>query len=314
MTTPRVFVSHASSDVAFATNLGRDLRQLGADVWMDSSHLGAGDFVDRINDALQRSDVFVLVLTPAAVASQWVRQEMNAAITREKQGLLRALFVVMAEHCPLGVIPPLWTVYNRYDATADYTSALYSAAEKMGLHNSSMAARIVPIPSVPMRSLSTLAQASPSIPQSVNATPHAVHSLVRKTADWPAAKARSHRAQYQSLTAALLFIGSGALLLTGEGFFAALIWLPFILFAWFSTVILAVQMQAWWRVIFVAGSFGVALVLIIVAYILNNAGVSVTSKMLGIPAAAFFTFSFLSMITFRIVEHRRSSREVWRNA
>src|SRR6185437_12548250 len=99
MTTPRVFVSHSSSDVAFASRFSQDLRQLGADVWLDSSHLGAGDFVARINAALQGSDVFVLVLTPTALESKWVRQEMNAAITREQQGLLGSLFVVEAQHC-----------------------------------------------------------------------------------------------------------------------------------------------------------------------------------------------------------------------
>ncbi|MDE2507750.1 MAG: toll/interleukin-1 receptor domain-containing protein, partial [Planctomycetota bacterium] len=46
-----------------------------------------GDFIARINEALQGSDVFVLVMTPAALTSQWVRQEMNAAIAREKDGL-----------------------------------------------------------------------------------------------------------------------------------------------------------------------------------------------------------------------------------
>lgn len=170
MASPRLFVSHATNDATFANNFSQDLRQLGADVWLDSSHLGAGDFVARINDALQRSDVFVLVLTPAALASQWVQQEMNAAITREKQGILRAIFVVEAQHCPLGAIPPLWTVYNRYDANNDYSAALYGVADKLGLQVPRAAARANPVSSTPRPPTQ---EAATPLPPSPTPTPFA---------------------------------------------------------------------------------------------------------------------------------------------
>ncbi|HEY7834499.1 MAG TPA: toll/interleukin-1 receptor domain-containing protein, partial [Ktedonobacterales bacterium] len=83
----RVFVSHATPDSAFAQRLASDLRAFGIDAWLDSSHMGPGDFVARISAALQR-DVLVLVLTRAAIASPWVQQEMNAAITRANQKLM----------------------------------------------------------------------------------------------------------------------------------------------------------------------------------------------------------------------------------
>jgi hypothetical protein len=38
----RVFVSHATADGAFATQLCGDLVALGVDVWMDSSHSKGG--------------------------------------------------------------------------------------------------------------------------------------------------------------------------------------------------------------------------------------------------------------------------------
>jgi hypothetical protein len=133
MAQPRVFVSHSSEDAQFANRLSDDLRASGADVWLDSSHMASGDFVARINQALANRDVVVLVLTPAALKSQWVTQEFNAAITRVHQGLMRQPIVIMARPCPPSDVPPLWNVYHRYDATNDYTGAWHGVARELGL-------------------------------------------------------------------------------------------------------------------------------------------------------------------------------------
>lgn len=124
MSMPRIFLSHSSDDAVFASQLSNDLRSHGADVWLDSSHMAAGDFIARINQALQGRNVVVLVLSPAAIRSTWVTQEFNAAIARSHQGLMRPPLVIMAQPCPLADIPPMWTVYHRYDATQNYQGAL----------------------------------------------------------------------------------------------------------------------------------------------------------------------------------------------
>lgn len=127
----RVFVSHATPDSAFAEQLASDLRAFGIDAWLDSSHMGPGDFVARISAALQR-DVLVLVLTRAAIASPWVQQEVNAAITRANQRLMLPPIIIQAERLQPNEIPGLWTVYHRYDATGDYMVALASAVKELG--------------------------------------------------------------------------------------------------------------------------------------------------------------------------------------
>src|SRR5689334_3959028 len=99
MTMPRIFISHSSEDAAFANRLSNDLRSHGTDVWLDSSHMSAGDFIARINQALQGRDVVVLVLSPAAIRSNWVTQEFNAAIARNHQGFMQAPLVILAQPC-----------------------------------------------------------------------------------------------------------------------------------------------------------------------------------------------------------------------
>lgn len=148
MGTPRVFVSHATPDADFANRLSDDLRRLGADTWLDSTHLGTGDFVARINAALQGRDLVVLILSPSAIQSPWVSQEVNAAIVREKQGSMRPMIVVMAQPCTLSTIPPLWTVYQRYDATTDYSRALYGLAQELSLHVPAVQRPAYPLPAV----------------------------------------------------------------------------------------------------------------------------------------------------------------------
>lgn len=133
MAVPRVFISHASADAAFANHLADDLRRQGADCWLDSSHLGAGDFVARINAALAGRDQVILVLTPAAIQSQWVNREVSAAIVRENQGLMRPMIVVMAQPCDPSAIPPLWTTYHRYNAASDFSGAARGVAAELGL-------------------------------------------------------------------------------------------------------------------------------------------------------------------------------------
>lgn len=119
----RIFISHARQDVAFAERLAEDLRSAGADVWLDATHIGTGNFVQRINEAINARDILVLVLTPDALTSQWVPDEMDAALVRYKQGFMKAPVVVLAKSLPLRDIPALWTTYNRIDASENYDDA-----------------------------------------------------------------------------------------------------------------------------------------------------------------------------------------------
>ena len=123
---PRIFVSYSSQDRPFAQRLVTDLQQAGTEVWYDVTGIDEGDFIAKINDALRHCEWFVLVLTPHAIASQWVNDEMNAALNRRKQGFIRGVLPLLTAPCAPGSIPPLWDALHRYDATRDYRGALAS--------------------------------------------------------------------------------------------------------------------------------------------------------------------------------------------
>jgi hypothetical protein len=120
----RIFISYATPDAAFAEKLASDFRRSGADAWMAKTNMQAGVFQQQINQELSSRDVLMLVLTPIALASKWVPDEMAAAIDRSKKGLMREPVVVLAKPVRVADIPPLWNNYHRVDMTIDYNGNL----------------------------------------------------------------------------------------------------------------------------------------------------------------------------------------------
>ncbi|MBI3782974.1 MAG: toll/interleukin-1 receptor domain-containing protein [Deltaproteobacteria bacterium] len=80
-----IFLSHASANRSFATRLAAALRSTRLKVWYSASNIvGAQQWHDEIGEALTRCDCFVLVLSPAAVKSQWVKRELLYALNNRR--------------------------------------------------------------------------------------------------------------------------------------------------------------------------------------------------------------------------------------
>jgi outer membrane protein assembly factor BamB len=130
---PRVFISHSHTDDAFTMRLSADLREAGADIWVDIKDLDRGDFLDRINQALSGRDYLLFVQTPASLHSKAVQAEVNAAIHRTWQGRIRGVIPIIAASCDPDDIPPMWGNLHYYDATEDYAAALAGLIQAIGL-------------------------------------------------------------------------------------------------------------------------------------------------------------------------------------
>jgi TIR domain-containing protein len=76
-----IFLSHSSTDYPFATRIGGVLEAHGLPYWYSRRDIvGARQWHDEIGKALARCDWFLLVLSPAAVASKWVKRELYYAL------------------------------------------------------------------------------------------------------------------------------------------------------------------------------------------------------------------------------------------
>lgn len=74
-----VFVSHSSKDAYFVRLLARLLEFHGLDYWYSAKNLRAGDrFGASIDEAVKTADVMLLVVSEAAVRSEWVSYEVSS--------------------------------------------------------------------------------------------------------------------------------------------------------------------------------------------------------------------------------------------
>jgi TPR repeat protein len=79
------FVSYSREDSEFALRLTKDLKEKGANVWMDKLDIRAGQFWDaEVEDAVRNCSRMLVILSPASVASHQVTNEFMAAISKGK--------------------------------------------------------------------------------------------------------------------------------------------------------------------------------------------------------------------------------------
>jgi len=115
-----LFLSYSRRDKDVAERLAGDLKEHGIAVWWDFWEMEVGDLLPRkIEAAVARSAWFVIILSPDAVASSWVRAELDLALTREVEGGLTILPILYRPcEVPLSLRGKVW---------ADLTTSSYQA-------------------------------------------------------------------------------------------------------------------------------------------------------------------------------------------
>jgi tetratricopeptide (TPR) repeat protein len=91
----RIFISHSSSDNAVCDQLVTTLRGSGADVWYDEHNLGAGTLRREIMKELSARPVTLVLLSKAALASDWVQDECEWAYNLSKRKPERLILPVV---------------------------------------------------------------------------------------------------------------------------------------------------------------------------------------------------------------------------
>lgn len=80
-----IFLSHSDRDRQFVTDLVDMMRRHGLPVWYSRTNiLGAQQWHDEIGAALNRCDWFVLILSPGAVESIWVKRELLFSLQQNR--------------------------------------------------------------------------------------------------------------------------------------------------------------------------------------------------------------------------------------
>ena len=91
----KIFISYSRKDIDFARKLAGDMEKASYDVWWDITDLrGGDDWVRTLPAAIQASEIFIIVLTPNSIASEWVQKEYTQALTLRKK-----IVPIMFEMC-----------------------------------------------------------------------------------------------------------------------------------------------------------------------------------------------------------------------
>jgi len=77
----KVFISHAHTDEPLVRKVAAVLEDAGLEVWDDTREIMPGDnWADKVARALQESDAMVILLTPDALRSRWIRRDIEYAL------------------------------------------------------------------------------------------------------------------------------------------------------------------------------------------------------------------------------------------
>src|SRR5947208_5079277 len=92
-----VFISYSRTDTAFVDRLEADLQARNFRTWVDRGRLEGGEeWLDVIENAIKKCQVLLVVLTPEAVKSKFVRKEYRYAEHKGK-------FVIPLQYRPCEV-------------------------------------------------------------------------------------------------------------------------------------------------------------------------------------------------------------------
>ncbi len=160
-----VFISHSSKDSGFAGGVLKPLfESKGMTVWCASADMPAAvDWEKQILSALVRSDWYVVVLSPDAAESDWVRAEVHWALENRKGRVIPAMIRTcepVRVHLKLGTIhyvdlrtdraggaAKLCSLiaghpHHTAELTEEDTTRFFSLADSLGMINASFSLSI----------------------------------------------------------------------------------------------------------------------------------------------------------------------------
>ncbi|MFB0504707.1 MAG: toll/interleukin-1 receptor domain-containing protein [Candidatus Bathyarchaeia archaeon] len=106
-----IFVCHSSKDHSFVDWLKRELGKKGIFVWIDEGEISVGDsLIGKIEEGIKNTNYFGAVLSENSITSNWVRRELEMAITKEILGDRVFVLPIIIGDCDI----PLYLKTKKY--------------------------------------------------------------------------------------------------------------------------------------------------------------------------------------------------------
>jgi len=127
-----VFISHADRDRSQVDRLSEELTRHGIAHWYSRRELvGAQQWHDEIGAALGRCDWFVLVLSPSAADSTWVKRELLFALNEQR--FADRIIPVLLKDCDANRISWTLSQFQRVDFRSEWTDGMRDLLRVWGL-------------------------------------------------------------------------------------------------------------------------------------------------------------------------------------
>lgn len=120
-----IFLSHSHKDKAFVRKLSERLKAHGIRTWIDEAEIQVGDsLISKIESAIREFTYLGVILSPNSASSEWVRREVNIALTEEIQGKRVKVLPLLYKKCDV----PGFLADKLY---ADFTEDFEEGFEKL---------------------------------------------------------------------------------------------------------------------------------------------------------------------------------------
>lgn len=97
-----VFISHSWHDKKLARKIAITLESFGIRVWLDEAEIKIGDsLITKIRKAIDDVDYVVALVSENSVTSEWVKKELDIAMTQEIEGQRIKVLPILAGPCSL---------------------------------------------------------------------------------------------------------------------------------------------------------------------------------------------------------------------
>lgn len=135
MVQPKIFICHSRFDQPLVSELASELESAGASV------LSSTDVVpkvvekraEQVEAAISSCRWFLFVLTYNALASVWVREEVDAAIHLKNQKQIEEIIVFNSDGVDYGDFPTRWNLSNFLFVSGDRSFAAKAVLTEIGL-------------------------------------------------------------------------------------------------------------------------------------------------------------------------------------
>jgi hypothetical protein len=127
-----VFISHSSLDRAFANEVAAALQRHGIPFWYGPRNiLGAQQWHDEIGAALDRCDWMLVLLSPNAVESIWVKREVLFALNDQRYA--EKIIPIVYRDCDYKRLSWTLSQLQMVDFTGDFEQACRALLQVWGV-------------------------------------------------------------------------------------------------------------------------------------------------------------------------------------